>query len=148
MKKKVMIPVIILIILVAILTPILIVVFFIGGKPPIQITGERKAMILCSANDFYTTEADDDFNSGAHSNFSSDTGRWSPNFTNGYGGVDSDPGKDGNPGVMKLIANTYPEPNGSVSLELTYNWTKYQILHEFAYYNLSAWLNISILVDI
>ena len=142
MKKKVMILVLIIIVVFAILTPILIVVFLMGGKPPIQITGERKAMILCSANDFYTTEADDDFNSGAYSNFSSDTGRWIFNFTNGYGGVDSVPGKDGNPGAMHLIANTFPDPNGSVSLELTYNWTKYHTLYEFAYYNLSAWLNI------
>ena len=142
MKKKVMIPVIILIVFIAILTPILIIVCLFGGNPDIQDAGERKAMILCSANDFYPTEADDDFNSGAESNFSSDTGRWVANFTNGYGGVDSVPGKDGNLGAMHLIANTVPEPNGTVSFELTYNWTKYHTLYEFAYYNLSAWVNI------
>ncbi len=142
MNKKVVIPIISIIIIGVLLVSILFVILLRQNIPP-EISGERKAIIVGSANDFYAYEAEEDFNSGVWSNFSSDSGRWIQNFTNGYGGQDTVPGVDGNPGAMHLIANTHPEPFGYVNLELTYNWTNYHSLHEFAYYNLSAWVNIS-----
>lgn len=140
MKWKILIP-LIAILLVGVI--IIAFVFWIIPHVPLPLPpGERKAIILGSANDFYAYEAEDDFNTGNHSTFGSDSGRWVENFTNGYGGPDNLPGKDGNPGVLQLIANAFPYLNKYVNLEYTYNWTNFHSLIEYAYYNLSAWVNI------
>jgi hypothetical protein len=145
MKKKVIIPLITGIIIGVVVVSVLFILFL--SPPPNIVQGKRKALILGSANDFYAYEAEDDFNSGDWSNFSSDTGRWLQNFTNGYGGQNTVPGKDGNPGAMHLIANTFPNATGYVNLELSYNWTNYHSLYEFAFYNLSTWVNIPTFVS-
>ncbi|MHA1461114.1 MAG: C13 family peptidase [Promethearchaeota archaeon] len=143
MKLKIIIP-LIAILLVGVIVVGLIFFIIPPSHPPIP--SSRKAIILASANDFYASEAEDDFNTGFQSNFSGDSGRWIQNFTNGYGGPDNVPGVDGNPGALHLVANTNPDPLGYVNLEYTYNWTNYHDLQEYAFYNLSAWVNIPTLV--
>jgi len=139
MKWKIIIP-LIAILLVGVIV-IALIFIDIPITPPLQ-PGSRKAIILGSANDFYAYEAEDDFNTGSQSNFSGDSGRWVENFTKGYGGADNVPGKDGNPGALHLIANVFPDPTGYVNLEYTYNWTNFHNLQNYAFYNLSAWINI------
>jgi hypothetical protein len=142
MNKKVVIPIIAIIIIGALVVSILFILL-LNQNIPLVISGERKAIIVGSANDFYAYEAEDDFNSGDWSNFSSDSGRWVwENSSKIYGGPENLLGKDGQPGVLHLVANTVPNPTGYVNLSLTYNWTVYHSLYEFAYYNLSAWVNI------
>jgi hypothetical protein len=105
------------------------------------VPGERKAIILCSANDFYRKENEPDFNDGVEGTFSAESSNWTwSNQTNGYGGPDHlYPGRDGNPGALQLIAQN----NGYVRMEFIYNWTKFYQLLKNAAYNLSAWINIS-----
>ena len=140
MKWKIIIP-IIAILLVGVIIIAFIFINIPTTPPPLQ-SGSRKAIILGSANDFYAYEAEDDFNTGEYSNFSSDSGRWVENATNMYGGPDNVPGKDGNPGALHLIANAFPFLIKYQNYEYTYNWTNYHSLQEYAYYNLSAWVNI------
>jgi len=143
MKKKVIISIVAIIIIGAIMASVIFILVINQNQPPEIISGERKAIIVGSANDFYAYEAEDDFNYGDWSNFSSDSGRWVwENSTKIYGGPENLPGKDGNLGVLHLVANTHPNVTGYVNLSLTYNWTDYHSLYEFAYYNLSAWVNI------
>ena len=103
---------------------------------------QRKAIILCSANDFYRKEGEPEFNDGDEGKFSAELSNWTwSNQTNGYGG--SDPnyhyGRDGLPGALQLICLA----NGYVHMEFIYNWTDYYSLYKYAAYNLSAWVNIS-----
>jgi len=140
MKWKIIRP-LIAILLVGVI--IIAFVFWIIPHVPLPLPlSERKAIIIGSANDFYASEAEDNFNLGDQSTFSSESGKWVQNFTNGYGGQDTVPGKDGNPGALHLIANTNPDPTRYVNLEYTYNWTNFHSLTEYAFYNLSAWVNI------
>ncbi|MHA2390564.1 MAG: C13 family peptidase [Promethearchaeota archaeon] len=109
-------------------------------EPP---PGEKKAIIVSSANDFHKSEGEDDFNNGQNANFSSESTNWTGSFNpNGYGAVDSSiPGHD-TPGVIQLIAKANFS-NAYVHMEFVYNWTKYYPLSELAIYNLSAWVNIT-----
>jgi hypothetical protein len=104
------------------------------------IPGARKAIILCSANDFYRKDSYPDFDEGK---FENETTNWEGSFNpNGYGIVDSTiPGHD-TPGVVQLIAKAN-FTNGYVDMEFVYNWTKYFELFKYAAYNLSAWVNIT-----
>jgi hypothetical protein len=106
------------------------------------VPGDRKAIILCSANDFYRKEGEPDFNYGNDSQFSTEELRW-PTFIdtpNGYIVTDPHiPGHD-SPGVVQFIAKTW---GGYVNMEYVFNWTKYYPLIKFAAYNLSAWVNIT-----
>ena len=104
------------------------------------IPGERKAIILCSANDFYRKDGFPDFEEGI---FNNETTNWEGEFNpNGYGTVDSSiPGHD-TPGVIQLIAKSNFS-NAFVEMEFVYNWTKYFELFKYAAYNLSAWVNIT-----
>ena len=106
--------------------------------------GERKAIILSSANDFHKSEGEDDFNDGEDANFSTETNRWPQfvNFSNGYIVQESNlPGHD-TPGFVQFIVKTPAKPK-YINMELVYNWTKYYPLLKFAAYNLSAWVNIT-----
>ncbi|MFX1417980.1 MAG: C13 family peptidase [Promethearchaeota archaeon] len=102
--------------------------------------GERKAIILCSANDYYRKEGEPDFNDGNDATFGSETGNWIGNFTNGYGAIDNTIPGHNTPGVIQLISFSW---GGYVDLEFIFNWTKYYPLLKYAAYNLSAWVNIT-----
>ena len=137
MNKKKLIPIIALVMIAALVIVLVIILMPLGKKP---IPSARKAIIIASANDFQKSEPEDDFNDGTDANFSSETGRWVENCTNGYGALDTDLGHDGAPGVIKLMAYSW---GGYVDMEYVFNWTKYYPLYEFAIYNLSAWVNIT-----
>ena len=134
-KKKISILTIAIIIIASI--PIPIILIFL---PPSQTSGERKAIILCSANDFYRKEGEPDFNNGISANFSNEDPNWISNSTGGIGFRDNDLGHDGDNGVVKLLA-TGPGP-ANVNIEFIYNWTKIYPLVKFATYNFSAWVNL------
>lgn len=138
MNRKKLIPIFAGGIIVILVIALIIIFIPSGGKP---ITGARKAIILCSANDFQKSEGEDDFNDGEDANFNSETPRWIwGNQTNGHGGIDNHfPGRNGTEGVLQLIAQL----DGYVNMEFIFNWTKYYPLYEFAIYNLSAWVNIT-----
>ncbi|MFW9999191.1 MAG: C13 family peptidase [Candidatus Hodarchaeota archaeon] len=106
------------------------------------IPGARKAIILCSANDFYRKDSQPDFNDGDDSTFSNETGRWPSfeDFPNGYIVTDANIPGYHTPGVVQFIAKPW---GGYVDMELVYNWTKYYPLIKSAAYNLSAWVNIT-----
>jgi hypothetical protein len=109
------------------------------------VPGDRKAIILCSANDFYRKEGVPDFNNGDDGQFTGEPfpPRWNENFSsNEYGGIGSSiPGHD-SPGVIQLIV-TDPATPKYVNTEFIYNWTKYHPLIKYAAYNLSVWVNIT-----
>jgi len=121
--------------------PVVLWVLYIPIYRREPIPGERKAIILSSANDYYRKEDEPDFNDGVEGSFSAESSNWTwSNQTNGYGGPDNNyPGRDGNPGALQLIAQN----NGYVHMEFIYNWTKFYPLLKNAAYNLSAWINIS-----
>ena len=140
MNKKKVIPIIGAVIISILVIALVIVFIPLGSTPTI---GDRKAIILSSANDFQKSEGEDDFNDGADANFSSEPSDWIGSFNpNGYGNVDSSiPGHD-TPGVIQLIAKSN-FTNAYVNMEFIYNWTNFYPLYEFATYNLSAWVNIT-----
>ncbi|MFW9826067.1 MAG: C13 family peptidase [Candidatus Thorarchaeota archaeon] len=106
-------------------------------KPP---SGERKAIILGSANDFYRKDGFPDFDEG---DFQNETTNWEGEFNpNGYGTVDNSIMGHETPGVIQLIAKGNFS-NAYVDMEFIYNWTKYFKLFKYAAYNLSAWVNIT-----
>ncbi|MFX1572487.1 MAG: C13 family peptidase [Promethearchaeota archaeon] len=139
MKKKKVIPIIALVIIAALVITLVILFIPFGGPPT---PSARKAIIVSSANDFQKSEGEDDFNDSDDANFSAESGRWIENATNGYIGQDNDLGPDGNPGIVKLIANVFPDPTGYTHIEYVYNWTKYYPIYTYAIYNLSAWVKI------
>jgi hypothetical protein len=142
MKKKIIIPVIVLVIS-AVLIITLVVVFL--PRPSILIPGSRKAIILSSANDYYRKEGEPDFNDGEDGQFDSEPfpSKWIENFSsNSYGGIDSSIPGHNTPGVVQIIV-TAPATPKYVKAEYVYNWTKYYPLLKFAAYNLSGWVNIT-----
>lgn len=144
MNRKKFIPIIAAGIIVILVIALVVIFIPPDGKPT---PGARKAIILSSANDFYKSEGEDDFNDGEDAKFNGTESDWEANpITNGTGGQDNIPGHDGNPGLVHFVSNTNPYPNGYVHWEFVYNWSKYYPLYEFAFYNLSAWVNIAILM--
>ncbi|NVM28046.1 MAG: hypothetical protein HWN65_04305 [Candidatus Helarchaeota archaeon] len=130
MNKKL---VLIVVIICAALTTTLVLVLFPWEQP-----GERKAFIVCSANDFYGSEEEPDFNDGFDSNFSADTGRWWKRVGPGVN-YTIDPGYTGaitSPGAVWI-----ERPDIDLYAEYIYDWSDYYALKEYAYYNLSVWVN-------
>ena len=142
MKRKIVIPLVVITI-VAVLVIALVFIFLQPSQGPDLETGSRKAIILCSANDFYRNEGEPDFNEGNDGKFENETSTWA-DISPGGGFIVQDtlPGHDGLPGLVHFISNTWPNPNGSVNLEFVYNWTNYYPLYKYAMYYLSAWVNI------
>jgi hypothetical protein len=98
---------------------------------------QRKAIILCSANDFYGSESEDEFNDGNDATFINNEGNWtylgSPNSV----------------GVHSLFGNKtggsiYIEPTDSnpMSGEFTLDYSGLYGLQDYAFYNLTANLYI------
>jgi len=144
MDRKKLIPIIAAGIIVILIIALVVIFIPPGGKPT---PGARKAIILSSANDFYKSEGEDDFNDGEDAKFNGTESDWEANpIQNGTGGQDNLPGHDGNPGLVHFVSNTFPNPNGYVHWEFVYNWSKYYPLYEFGFYNLSAWVNIPFLM--
>jgi hypothetical protein len=143
MKRSIIIITVVVILILA-LGIALVLIFLPTTPPPTPNLSERKALIVGSANDFYSSEVEEEFSGGNDAQFTTETDRWIYNFTNGDGGQDMVLGHDGMPGAVHLLANL----TGYVNINCTYNWNAYQTLYEYAYYNFSAWVNIPTMVGI
>ncbi|MFX1321104.1 MAG: C13 family peptidase [Promethearchaeota archaeon] len=142
MSKRKWIPTIIVVITIVLIVGLVTLLIPLEEKPTEK--GTRKAIIVCSANDFYWKEGEPGFNDGEDSKFDIEgPPRWTPDFGNMSGGVDTSiPGHD-TPGVIFLYTLTgFPQPR-YVNTEFVYNWTNYYELFKFAAYRLSAWVNIT-----
>ena len=103
--------------------------------PPGETPGERKAIIVCSANDFYGTETEDSFNGGPDSSFEGDTGNWQWSGGGNSTGI-VEPGSQ----VLRVEATG---PSVMVDGQFTYNWSDIWGLEEYAYYNMTVKTNIT-----
>jgi hypothetical protein len=96
-------------------------------------TAQRKAIILCSANDFYGTETEDEFNDGNDATFVDDQGNWT------YSGTPNSIGDYslfGNETTGSIIIE--PTDINPISGEFTLDFSGFYGLHEYALYNLTA----------
>jgi len=104
--------------------------------------GQRKAIILCSANDFYGSE-DDDFNNGNDSGLGQDNslGNWTFDgggatdgyHANGFGHVSGPPGSI-------FIENSAGGPLPLAGVNFTLDWNAHYDLYDYVFYNMSAWI--------
>ncbi|MFX0030744.1 MAG: C13 family peptidase [Promethearchaeota archaeon] len=96
-------------------------------------TAQKKAIILCSANDFYGTETEDEFNDGNDATFVDDQGNWT------YSGTPNSIGDYslfGNETTGSIIIE--PTDFNPISGEFTLDYSEFYGLHEYALYNLTA----------
>lgn len=131
MKWKIIIPLIALLLVGVI---VIALIFSIITQPPIPLPpGSRKAIILCSANDFYPYEAEEDYGGGNDATFVNDVGNWTFSGTNSLG--------------FRTIINSnvtpgslFIQPVGPASVNgvFTLNYSQFYGLHEYAMYNLTA----------
>jgi len=80
-------------------------------QPPLS--GEKKAIILGSANDFYRKDGRPDFNDGEDSKFDTETVGWSSGLVSNNGQIVTEsnwPGHD-TPGFVQFIVYTPPPPS-------------------------------------
>jgi hypothetical protein len=102
------------------------------------IPAQRKAIILCSANDFYGSESEDEFNGSPDATFEFDTNNWTRDTFNCL--ADYVPVFGNNtPGSIQVRPND-PTP---ISANITFNWDKPNILHEYAIYNITVMVYIN-----
>ncbi len=142
MKKKKAIAIIAALVIVAGVTTTLLLVFLFPS--PGVYTGQRKALICCSANDFFGSEPEEPFNDGHDSNLNNiikDEGNWSfTNIENCLGQhtmLEAYEGPLNGSLLMKAIID------GPFSGIFSLNWTQSgYTLYEYAYYNISAMIKI------
>ncbi|MFX1236842.1 MAG: C13 family peptidase [Promethearchaeota archaeon] len=104
--------------------------------PPLNVDN-RKAIIICGANDFYGYETEEGFDGSPDSDFSGDTGNWIPG---GEGEIDIntiDIGID--PGYLYFK----PTIGGEINANCTFDWTDLYALEENAYYNITTWVYLN-----
>ena len=135
MKRKIVIPLVAITVVLAlvIVLAFLAIPHYIGPAPG---RGFRKAIILCSANDFYPYEAEEDYNGGEDSNLNGDSGFWVPAGSGATPGYNATYGHDA-PGSL-FVQIDAPD----VQFNYTYDWDLHQTLTEYAFYNISAWFQI------
>ncbi|TFG15673.1 MAG: hypothetical protein EU531_08300 [Promethearchaeota archaeon] len=130
MKKKVVIPIIAIIIIGAILIPVLVLMFL--NPPPTILPSERKALLLGSANDFYESEPDGDFNDGGDSSIDLSPGNWTfegNDCTGEYTPL------EGNPiGSLTIFTLFDTLVSGNFSLD----YSEHYDLIEYALYNITV----------
>jgi hypothetical protein len=129
MKKKVLIPIIALIIIGAII--ISAILLTLPTTQPIVPGGERKALLVGSANDFYESEPDGDFNDGGDSSIDLNPGNWTfggVNCSGEYSGLGNPPGSL----TIFTLLDTLVVGNFSLEYSKHYNFT------EYALYNITA----------
>ncbi len=94
---------------------------------------QRKALIVCSANDFYGSESEDEFNGSPDATFIFDTNNWTReavncevDYTSTFFNV--------TPGSIQI------RPIGGLPLSanLTFSWDHPYTLQEYAFYNISV----------
>jgi len=133
MRWKLVIP-IVAVAFIAILVIALVIIFLPKGLGQ----GSRKAIIVCSANDFYDWESEDDYNNGNDATFVSNADNWT------FNGIESEgiyfPGfGNETPGSLAIQPESVEALNGN----FTYNWTQFYPLTDHAYYN----INVSIFIQ-
>jgi len=101
------------------------------------IPAQRKAIILCSANDFYGSEFEDEFNGSPDANFLTNTGNWT--FTDKETNSFLEWSSYGNETLGSL--HIKPIGPGLINASLTFNWT--YPLYEYALYNVSVSVQIN-----
>jgi len=133
MKKKKAIAIITTLVIVAGLTITLLFLFLFPG-PGVYI-GQRKALICCSANDFFGSEPEEPFNDGHDSNLDNilkGEGNWSfygPLCLADYTPINGNP-----PGSLFVTTLSLGEVYGIYSL----NYSDHYPLYEYAYYNMTV----------
>ncbi len=138
MSKKKLIPTIVIVITLVLIVGLVTLLIPLEEKPTEE--GTRKAIIVCSANDFYWKEGEPDFTEGE---FDEETTNWiGSSNPNGQAVIDNTLPGHNTPGVVQLIAKSNFS-NAYVNMEFVYNWTKFYPLLKFGAYNLSAWVNIT-----
>ncbi|MHA1872048.1 MAG: C13 family peptidase [Promethearchaeota archaeon] len=100
-------------------------------------TGSRKAIIVCSANDFYSSETEDEFNGSPDATFDVDTGNWTA--TGIFGTVDVDTA-EGHTSLGSLRIT--PNGSGEYDVKVVYHWDNLQKFYSYAFYNFSAWVQL------
>jgi len=106
--------------------------------------GERKAIILCSANDFYESESEDEFNGSPDADFTTPTANWTHGDTLSNSFLEWSPFGNKTPGSLSVR----PLGPGPLNASLTYNWSDYYPLKEYALYNISVSVQINSSIDI
>ncbi|MHA1437781.1 MAG: C13 family peptidase [Promethearchaeota archaeon] len=110
-----------------------------GDNEPLY-EGKRKAIICCSANDFYGSD-EDEFNSGNDSNLDKDDsfGNWTfipydlgtdAYHDNGFGYTGGS------------IYFDWTAAGGQMNSTYVLDWNAHYTLVNYAYYNVSAWVNL------
>jgi len=94
---------------------------------------QRKALIVCSANDFHGSESEDEFNDGNDATFMDNQSNWTFYGTPNSIGVHSLFGNE-TPGSIFIEPTDYTPINGEFSL----NYSQFYGLHEYALYNFTA----------
>jgi hypothetical protein len=137
MNKKIVIPLVV-ILFCAILTSALIILTLPKPIVIIPYEGTRKAIIVCSANDFYGSETEDDFNGSPDANFEFDTNNWTRDTINCWADF------------VPIFGNKTPgsiqvRPTGGlpVSANMTFSWDDPYTLREYAFYNMSVMVYIN-----
>ena len=129
MRWKIIIP-IIAVVLVAVLIVALVLIFL---PPPSIGPAERKAIIVCSANDFYDSELEEDYGNSNDASFEVSQGNWT--FT----GINSN-------GIhFPIFGNTTLgslaiQPDGTELAigEYVLNWSEFYSLEEYAQYTMTV----------
>ena len=140
-KKKVTIIALVIVIIAGLTISMLTFIMMSGiGPIPPPYIGQRKALICCSANDFYDSEPDGQFNDGNDSHLTSGIVNWTFSGENSIGSHSPVEGYDGPPlGCLFTRSLIGGETYGVHSL----NWTESNYtLHEYAFYNISAMIRI------
>jgi hypothetical protein len=131
MKRKVLIiTIVVVFILVLAIALVFINILTNPQHPPVNLS-ERKAIILGSANDFYESEPDYDFNDGGDSSIDLGVGNWTFSGV----GCDGDYFPFGNPpGSLIIITSLGIPVSGNFSLD----YSEYYDLLEYAFYNITV----------
>lgn len=129
MKKKNAIAIVIIVIIIIGLTVGLLLMFLPFGK---EYIGQRKALICASANDFFGSEPEDDFNGGHDSNLdnpSKGAGNWTYNdIFNSYGEYSTD----------NLSLSILSTAGGMTIGNYYLNFSDHYPLYNYAFYNMTA----------
>ena len=136
MKRKRVIPLVVIVVVVVLVNALVFIFIPLPQGPDLE-TGSRKAIILCSANDFYPYEAEEDYNGGNDASFVVDSGNWTFSGTNSVGLWDLTLSNN-TPGSLLI------QPTGMelVSAAYTLNYSQFYELHEYAMYNLTVSVHV------
>ncbi len=133
MSKKKLIPTIVIVITLVLIVGLVTLLIPLEKKPTEE--GTRKALIVCSANDFYGSEEEPDWDGSPDSTHDPPPTSW--NFTDDNAISDWKPTIPGETTPGSLVVR--PEnPVFNVSARYTFNWNSKYNLTEYAFYNMTT----------